>query len=73
MNELKEKVVVHVNVELTVESLQAIVGNAKKIAGHDEKGIYHVDTADWVSKMISRFLLEKDFESYTKNIGNYSK
>ena len=73
MNELKEFILVHVNIKLTAASLQAIVENAKNIAGHDEKGVYRVDTADWVNKMVSRFLLENDFESYTKNIENYSK
>jgi len=72
MSELKEIITVRVNIDLTAASLQAIVENAKKIAGHDEKGVYRVDTADWVNKMVSRFLLENDFESYTKNIENYS-
>ena len=73
MNKAKETIVVNANIEMTVESLQSIVENAKTIAGHDEKGIYHVDTADWVSKMVSRFLMEKDFEKYTKNINNYNR
>ena len=71
MNEFKELVTVRVNIDLTAASLQAIVENAKKIAGHDEKGIYRVDTAEWVNKMVSRFLLENDFESYTNNMENY--
>ena len=71
-DELKEIITVHVNIDLTTASLQAIVENAKKIAGHDAKGIYRVDTAEWVNKMVSRFLLENDFESYAKNNKNYS-
>jgi len=72
MNALKEIITVHVNIDLTAASLQAIVENAKKIAGQDAKGIYRVDTAEWVNKMVSRFLLENDFESYAKNVENYS-
>lgn len=72
MNALKEIITVHVNIDLTAASLQAIVENAKKIAGYDAKGIYRVDTAEWVNKMVSRFLFENDFESYAKNIANYS-
>jgi len=72
MNELKEIITVHVNIDLTAASLQAIVENAKKIAGHDAKGIYRVDTAEWVNQMVSRFLMENDFESYTKNVENYA-
>jgi hypothetical protein len=32
-----------------------------------------VDTADLVSHMVSRFLLDRDFEAYVKDIGNYPK
>jgi len=66
----KERIAVHVNVEITVTALQAIVENAKKITGCDEKGVYHIDTADEVSKIISRFLLENNFDSYAKCIEN---
>ena len=61
---------VRVNVEITSTSLRAIVENAKEIAGKDSKGYYRVDTAEKVSQVISRFLAEKDFESYAKDIEN---
>jgi hypothetical protein len=66
-----DKLSVHVNVEITVDTLQAIVANAKRTAPKAANGTYHVDTADYVSAMISRFLMEKDFESYVMNIDNY--
>lgn len=66
MSEVKDTITVHLNVEITTQSLQTIVENAKKKAGRDENGIYRIDTADKVSEMVSRFLLEKDFESYVK-------
>ncbi len=68
MIESKETIRVHVNVEMTTKSLQTIVENTKKEAGCDKKGIYRIDTADKVSEMLSRFLIEKDFEGYVKNI-----
>jgi len=68
----KEMITVNVNVDLSAGALEAIVGNAKKLAGRNEKGHYKVDTADKVSEMISRFLLENDFERFTGNIENYS-
>jgi hypothetical protein len=71
MSESKDTMVLRANVEMTTASLQAIVQNAKKVAGRDEKGRYRVDTADKVSEMISRFLLENDFESFVKNIDNF--
>lgn len=71
MSQSKEIITVHVNIDLTTVSLQAIVENAKKITGRNEKGIYRVDTAQWVNKMVSRFLLENDFESYVSQMENY--
>ncbi|MDY6853917.1 MAG: hypothetical protein SWO11_04295 [Thermodesulfobacteriota bacterium] len=71
MSESKNVILVRANVEMTSASLQAIVQNTKKIAGKNDKGYYTVDTADKVGEMISRFLLEKDFESFAKNIENY--
>ena len=71
MTESKEMITVHVNVDITVASLQTIVENVKRIAGRDENGVYRVDTADKVSEMISQFLFENDFERYVNNIENY--
>jgi hypothetical protein len=71
MNESRDMITVHVNVEITTASLQTIVENVKQLAGRDENGVYRVDTADKVSEMISRFLFDNDFEGYVKNIENY--
>jgi len=70
MPESKQTVRINVVVEVTGESLRTIVEHVKNMRGRDEKGVYRVDTADKVGEMISRFLLEKDFESYVKNIKN---
>jgi len=72
MPEKSDTLVVRANVEITTTSLQAIVENAKKLSSPDERGVYRVDTADKVGEMISRFLLQRDFESFAKNIDNYS-
>jgi hypothetical protein len=71
MNSSEDTIVVNVVVEVTPASLQAIVEHAKHMVGRNEKGHYHVDTADKVSEMISRFLLEKDFEGYVTDSKNY--
>lgn len=70
MTEKKDTVVVNANVEISVVALRAIVENAKTIAGRDSKGHYRVDTAEAVSRVISRFLLEHDFDSFAEDIGN---
>lgn len=67
-----EKLNVHVNVEISPTALQAIVANAKHTAPKDENGTYHIDTAEYVSVMVSRFLVEKDFDSFVMNIENYT-
>ena len=73
MSETQNTIVVRANVEMTTASLQAIVANAKKVSGPDGKGVYRLDTADQVSAMISRFLLENDFESFAMDIENYRR
>ncbi len=73
MTEPRNTIAVRINVEMTPASLQAIVENAKKMAGTGDKGYYTVDTADKVGEMISRFLLEKDFEAFVMNIENYKQ
>jgi hypothetical protein len=66
-----DTIAVNAVVEMTTDSLQAIVRNAKAVAGRDDKGRYRVDTADKVGEMISRFLLQHDFEGFVQNIENY--
>lgn len=65
-------IAVNVVIDLTPNALQAIVENAKRITGRNEKGHYKVDTADKVGEMISRFLIAKDFESYAQNPDSYN-
>ena len=71
MPQSEDTIAVNVVVEMTTASLKAIVKNAKRLSGRNEKGHYTVDTADKVSEMISRFLLEKDFEAFVTNPENY--
>ncbi len=71
MNQPEDTIAVNVVVEMTTASLKAIVENAKRLSGRNEKGHYTVDTADKVGEMISRFLFEKDFEQFTNNPENY--
>lgn len=71
MPQSEDTIAVNVVVEMTTASLKAIVENAKRLSGRNEKGHYTVDTADKVSEMISRFLFEKDFEDFVTNQENY--
>jgi hypothetical protein len=73
MPDKKDTLIIRVNVEVTAATLQAIVANAKQIAGPDERGSYQIDTADKAGEMISCFLLENDFESFVRNIENYRR
>ena len=68
---MSDTVVVNANITITAAALQNIVANAKANAPKNEKGYYQVDTADKVSEMISKFLLEMDFEEYVSNSNNY--
>jgi len=68
---MTDTIVVNANITITAAALQNVVANAKANAPRNEKGYYQVDTADKVSEMISKFLLEKDFEGFTNNSENY--
>jgi len=71
MHKQDDTIAVNVVIELTTNALQTIVENAKRIAGRNEKGHYKVDTADKVGEMVSRFLAEKDFESFVNSPDSY--
>jgi hypothetical protein len=71
MTEEIDTIEVHANVFMKVESLKTIVDNTKRLVGRNEKNHYKVDTADAVGRMISRFLLEKDFEAFVADERNY--
>ncbi len=62
---------VHVNIELSAASLQAVVANAKKKADVDEQGRYRVDTADALAALISNFLQAKGFDKFAQDPDNY--
>ena len=71
MHDAVDTIEIHTNVIMTTESLKAIVQNMKRVSGKNEKGHYKVDTAEAVGQMISRFLLENDFEAFTKDESHY--
>jgi hypothetical protein len=71
MTDEKDLIEIHVNLKITTASLRTIVENCKKITGRNEKGYFRVDTAGKVNTMISRFLLENDFEGYVRDINNF--
>jgi hypothetical protein len=66
-----DRLTIHVNIQISASALQTIVANAKKVAPRDGGGALRVDTADWVSQMVSKFLDEKDFESFVKDGSKY--
>ena len=72
MPNASNKLVVHVNVQVSADALQAIVANAKLLAAKNANGVYRVDTADQLGIMISRFLDEKNFDSYVLDLDNYT-
>jgi hypothetical protein len=67
----KDKLNIHVNIQISANALQAVVANAKQTVPKSPDGTYRVDTADFVGTMVSRFLDQKDFESFAMDVGNY--
>jgi len=66
-----DRLTIHVNIQISASALKAIVANAKKVTPRDSEGSLRVDTADWVNQMISKFLEQRDFESFVKDGSNY--
>lgn len=71
MSEHSPSVRVHVNIELSAASIQAVTANSKKIAGANQKGRHQMDTADWLAALISKFLIEKDFDAFVRDVDQY--
>jgi len=71
MKDGQEMITVQVNLNITVEALQTVVANAKKAVGKDDRGIYRVDTAECLGKVISQFLYDRDFEEFARDMNNY--
>ena len=63
---------VHVNIQISANAIQAIVANAKRTVPKSPDGTYRVDTAEYVGTMVSKFLAEKEFDSFVMNIENYA-
>ncbi|MBU4316082.1 MAG: hypothetical protein KKF30_02270 [Proteobacteria bacterium] len=68
----RNTVIINTNIEISGQALETIVDTAKKITGRNSKGYYRIDSADLVSRMISRFLVDNDFESYVQDSSKYA-
>jgi hypothetical protein len=66
-----DNVLINVNLEIPGLTLQRIVQTAKSLKGPNARGHYRIDTADVVSYLISRFLLEAGFAGYVAESRNY--
>jgi len=60
-----------VNIDIKTTSLQTVVQQCKELVKPDEKGKYQVDPADVLSVLVSKFLLEKNFDKYIEDKENY--
>jgi len=73
MSQSSEMITINARIDISADSLQTIVANAKKISGTDEKGIYRIDTAEKVNELISDFLEKNGFDEYIRNLDNYTR
>lgn len=67
-NDANDKLLIHVNVEISTTALQTIVAYAKKSAARNESGVLRVDPAETVSEVITRFLEEHNFDEYVEQL-----
>ena len=66
-----DMVVINANIEMSGATLQKIVQTAKELKGPDKKGYFRIDTADLVSVLISRFLVDQGFDTYVADRRHY--
>lgn len=66
-----DMITINATIAVPATALQAVVNNARQVAGKDEQGAYHVDTHEKLCEMISAFLEENDFLAYVQDINNY--
>ena len=64
-------VLINATIEVPAVALQVVVETARQMTGRDEKGHYRVDTADMVNRLLTRFVLEKDFVAIVSDPKNY--
>ncbi len=64
-------VVINVNLEIPGRTLETVVRTAKTLTGPNAIGRYRIDTADLVSHLISRLLLDGGFADYVAEPRNY--
>ena len=64
-------ITINAKIEIPAAALQAVVDNARQMAGKDEKGAYRVDTHEKLCEVISAFLAKNNFLSYVQDIDNY--
>ena len=64
-------ITINTHIKIPAAIIETVVKNAKQVAGADEKGRYHVDTAEKLNELISRFLEIKNFSEYVNDIRNY--
>jgi hypothetical protein len=68
-----DKLRVHVVIEVSAMAIQSLVVHYKRVGDRQPGEACHVDTADKLGEMISKFLDENNFDSYVQNPGNYEK
>ena len=72
MAETDNNIRINATIEIPATTLQTIVAVVKKKVPPDEKGIYHVDTADAVNRLISEFLCRNGFDDFVTDPDNYN-
>lgn len=67
---MTDTVTVHARISLSAETLAAVVKHSKRCA-REQGG--KPDPAETLNQMLTRFLSEKDFESYVEDPENYGQ
>ncbi len=71
MTTQRDKIDINARIQIDSDTLQALVSNSKQTVGPDARGIYRIDTAEVVNRLITAFLEEKGFNTYIRDMENY--
>ena len=66
-----DTVLINATIEVPAESLQIVVETARQMTGRNQKGHYQVDTAELLNRLLTRFVVAKDFVGFVSDRGNY--
>jgi len=72
MSNSEKTITINAIIDIQTDTLETIVANETKAARSSKIKSRAIDTAGKIGELISRFLIENDFDSFAKDTLNYT-